>query len=228
MSLRLPGTKPSFRGRPSAPVSILADLTHFMASGVELLGYPGIFLFMFIEGAITPIPSVVIVPFGGALAAQERMSLPVVVAVASLGTMAGSGVAYHIGLRFGRPLVLKYGRYLFLDESDLLRAEGWFRRWGNAGVFLANCFPGARSIVAYPAGAGRMAFVPFLLATLGGALLWNSVLAFAGFLLWKEWERFVSTFELIDLVAFLAVLAGIGGWVWYKKRVAAKRAAGIP
>src|SRR3972149_4650417 len=209
-------------------MSILGDLTNFMASGVEALGYPGIFLFMFIEGAITPIPSVVIVPFAGALAARGAMGLPFGVAVASLGTMAGSGVAYHIGLRFGRPLVLKYGRYLFLDESDLLRAEGWFRRWGNAGVFLANCFPGARSIVAYPPGAGRRAFVPFLLATLGGALLWNSVLAFAGFLLWQEWERFVNTFELIDLVAFLAVLAGIGGWVWYKKRVAAKRAAGIP
>jgi len=203
-------------------VSILGDLTNFMAAGVEALGYPGIFLFMFVEGAITPIPSVVIVPFAGALAAQGAMSLPIVVVVASLGTMAGSGVAYHIGLRFGRPFVLKYGRYLFLDESDLVRAEGWFRKWGNAGVFLANCFAGSRSIVAYPAGAGRMPFVPFLLATLGGALIWNSVLSVAGFLLFLEWRRIVETFELIDLVAFLAVIAGTGAWVWYKKRATAK------
>jgi len=209
-------------------MSILGDLTNFMASGVEALGYPGIFLFMFIEGAITPIPSVVIVPFAGALAARGAMSLPVAVAVASLGTMAGSGVAYHIGLRFGRPFVVKYGRYLFLDESDLVRAEGWFRRWGNAGVFLANCFAGSRSVVAYPAGAGRMSFVPFLLATFGGSLIWNSVLAVAGFLLFQEWERIVATFELIDLVAFLAVLGGIGAWVWYKRRVAAKPATETP
>jgi len=209
-------------------VSILGDLTNFMASGVSVLGYPGVFLFMFIEGAITPIPSVVIVPFAGALAAEGRMSLPLVVAVASLGTMAGSGVAYHIGLRFGRPFVLKYGRYLFLDESDLAKAEGWFRRWGNAGVFLANCFAGSRSIVAYPAGAGRMSFVPFLLATFGGALVWNSVLAVAGFLLFQEWRRIVDTFELIDLVAIVAVLVGIGAWVWYKKRIAAKQTSGAP
>jgi len=199
-----------------------------MAAGVEALGYPGIFFFMFVEGAITPIPSVVIVPFAGALAAQGAMSLPVVVVVASLGTMAGSGVAYHIGLRFGRPFVLKYGRYLFLDESDLVRAEGWFRKWGNAGVFLANCFAGSRSIVAYPAGAGRMSFLPFLLATFGGALIWNSVLSVAGFLLFLEWRRIVDTFELIDLVAFLAVLAGIGAWVWYKKRPTAKPAQETP
>ncbi len=209
-------------------MSILGDLTNFMASGVSVLGYPGVFLFMFIEGAITPIPSVVIVPFAGALAAEGRMSLPLVVAVASLGTMAGSGVAYHIGLRFGRPFVLKYGRYLFLDESDLAKAEGWFRRWGNAGVFLANCFAGSRSIVAYPAGAGRMSFVPFLLATFGGALVWNSVLAVAGFLLFQEWRRIVDTFELIDLVAIVAVLVGIGAWVWYKKRIAAKQTSGAP
>jgi membrane protein DedA with SNARE-associated domain len=203
-------------------VSILGDLTTFMAAMTQTLGYPGIFLFMFIEGAITPIPSVVIVPFAGYLAAKDAMSLPVVVAVASLGTMAGSGVAYYIGLRFGRPFVLRFGRYLFLDESDLLRAEGWFRRWGNAGVFLANCFPGSRSIVAYPAGAGRMSFVPFLLATLGGSLIWNSALASAGFALFQEWRRLVDTFELIDLVAFVSVLAGIGAWVWYKKRATAK------
>jgi membrane protein DedA with SNARE-associated domain len=209
-------------------VSVLGDLTNFMASGVATLGYPGIFLFMFIEGAITPIPSVVIVPFAGALAAGGTMSLPVVVAVASLGTMAGSGVAYHIGLRLGRPFVLKYGRYLFLDESDLVRAESWFRRWGIAGVFLANCFAGSRSIVAYPAGAGRMAFAPFLIATFGGALIWNSVLAAAGFLLFREWRRIVDTFELIDLVAILAVLGGVGAWVWYKKRITARPAPETP
>src|SRR3989304_968810 len=172
-------------------MSILGDLTNFMASGVGALGYPGIFLFMFIEGAITPIPSVVIVPFAGALAARGAMSLPVAVAVASLGTMGGSG-------------------------------------GGNAGVFLANCFAGSRSVVAYPAGAGRMSFVPFLLATFGGSLIWNSVLAVAGFLLFQEWERIVATFELIDLVAFLAVLGGIGAWVWYKRRVAAKPATETP
>lgn len=200
-------------------MSFLAALTDLMASGVQTLGYPGIFLFMLLEGAITPIPSEGILPFAGYLASKDQMSVPVIVLVASVAAMAGSGIAYHIGLRFGRTFVVKYGRYLFLNESDLVRAERWFRRWGNAGVFLANCFPGSRSIVAYPAGAGKMAFVPFLLATFGGALIWNSVLTLAGFAFGSAWKDFVDTFELVDLVALLAVLAAIGAWVYYKKRL---------
>jgi len=132
--------------------------------------------------------------------------------------MLGSGGAYYLGLRLGRPFVLKWGRHLFLDEADLDRAERWFRKYGTAGVFLASSVPGARSIVAYPAGAGRMPFVPFLAATFGGAVIWNTVLTVAGFYLYRGWREFVDTFELVDLVALVAILAGIGAWVYYNKR----------
>ncbi|MBI4415544.1 MAG: DedA family protein [Euryarchaeota archaeon] len=202
-------------------MAFLAALTDLMAAGVNALGYPGIFLFMFIEGVFTPIPSMVVLPFAGALAAQGQMSVPVIVLVASVAAMLGSGGAYSIGYRFGRPFVLKLGKYLFLDESDLDRAERWFARWGTFGVFLAMSVPGARSVVAYPAGAGRMPFLPFLAATFGGAMIWNTVLTMSGWLLFEEWRRLVDTFELIDLVALLVVLAAIGGYVYYKKRTAA-------
>jgi len=199
-------------------VSLLGALTDFMASGVQTLGYPGIFLFMFIEGVITPIPSMVVLPFAGALAFEGRMSVPVIVLVASVAAMLGSGGAYYLGLRLGRPFVLKWGRYLFLDASDLDRAESWFRRYGTAGVFLASSVPGARSIVAYPAGAGRMPVVPFLAATFGGAVIWNSVLTVAGYYLYSGWREFVDTFELVDLVAIVTILVGIGIWIGYNKR----------
>ncbi len=205
-------------------MAFLAALTDLMAAGVNALGYPGIFLFMFLEGVFTPVPSMVVLPFAGALAAQGQMSVPVIVLVASVAAMLGSGGAYSIGRRFGRPFVLKLGKYLFLDESDLDRAERWFARWGTFGVFLAMSVPGARSVVAYPAGAGRMPFVPFLAATFGGAMIWNTVLTMSGWLLFEEWRRLVDTFELIDLVALIAVLAAIGGYVYYKKRTAARTA----
>lgn len=205
-------------------VSLLGALTDFMASGVEALGYPGIFLFMFIEGVFTPIPSMVVLPFAGALAAQGLMDVPLVIVIASLAAMSGSGGAYYLGLRLGRPFVLRYGRYLMLDAADLDRAEGWFRRWGVFGVFLAMSVPGARSIVAYPAGAGRMRFAPFLAATFGGAMIWNTILTVSGFLLFDQWRRLVDTFELIDLVALVALLAALGGWVYYRKRGARRPA----
>ena len=203
-------------------MGVLAFFTDVFTAAVQALGYPGIFLAMFIEGVITPIPSEMILPFAGALAAKGQMSVPAIVLVASLAAMLGSGGAYYLGLRLGRPFVLRWGRYLWLDASDLDRAERWFRRWGTAGVFLANCAPGARSIAAYPAGAGRMPFVPFLAATFGGALVWNSVLTVAGFYLAEAWKTLVDTFELIDLVALAVILAAIGVWLFYKKRRTAK------
>ena len=203
-------------------MGVLAFFTDLFTAAVNALGYPGIFLAMLIEGVITPIPSEMILPFAGALAAEGRMSVPVIVLVASLAAMIGSGGAYYLGLRLGRPFVLRWGRYLWLDGSDLDRAERWFRRWGTAGVFLANCAPGSRSIAAYPAGAGRMPFVPFLAATFGGALVWNSVLTLAGFYLAAAWRSLVDTVELIDLVALAVILAAAGGWVYYKKRTTPK------
>lgn len=199
-------------------MSFLAAVTEFFTGVVAALGYPGIFLAMFVEGVITPIPSEMILPFAGYLARRETLSLPVVILVASLGAMLGSGGAYHLGRRFGRPFVLRWGRYLFLDASDLDRAESWFRRWGLLGVFLANCAPGSRSIAAYPAGAGRMPFVPFLAATFGGALIWNSVLTTAGWFLFTAWEQLIDTFELIDVVALVTIATGAGAWLYWNKR----------
>ena len=207
-------------------MSVLGAFTDLFIGIVAALGYPGIFLAMFVEGVITPIPSEMILPFAGYLARTGALSFPLVVLVASLAAMLGSGGAYALGLRFGRPFVLRYGRYLFLDATDLDRAERWFRRWGNVGVFLANCVPGARSIVAYPAGAGRMPFVPFLAATFGGALVWNTVLAASGWFLFEGWRTLVDTFEFIDLVALVAIVAGIGTYVYANKRRAAKRTGG--
>lgn len=207
-------------------MGFLAALTDFMSAGVATLGYPGIFLFMFVEGVITPIHSEVILPFAGALARGGTMTVPAIVLIASVAAMAGSGGAYYLGLRLGRPFVMKYGKYMLLDESDLDRAEGWFRRWGVPGVFLAMSVPGSRSIVAYPAGAGRMPFVPFLAATFGGALIWNTVLTMSGWFLFQEWRRVVDTFELIDLVALVAILVGVGAYVYSKRRASVRSRPG--
>ena len=205
-------------------MSILGAFTDLFIGIVAASGYLGIFLAMFVEGVITPIPSEMILPFAGYLAAKGVFSLPLVVLVASLAAMLGSGGAYYLGLRFGRPFVLRWGKYLFLDASDLDRAERWFRRWGTVGVFLANCAPGSRSIVAYPAGAGRMRFVPFLAATFGGALVWNSVLTVAGWYLFEGWRWLVVTFEYVDLVILVGILAGFGAYVWLNKRRKVQRA----
>lgn len=200
------------------PVSVLGSLTDFMASGVALLGYPGIFVLMFAEGVFTPIPSMIVLPFAGALARQGVLDPVLVILVASAAAMLGSGGAYYIGLRVGRPVVTRYGRYLMLDESDLERAERWFDRWGAFGVFLAMSVPGARSIVAYPAGAGRMPLAPFLAATFGGALIWNSVLTMSGWFLFEEWRRVVETLEIVDLLALALILAAIGVYLYRFKR----------
>ncbi len=193
--------------------------TDLILDWISTLGYPGIFMLMTIEGIITPIPSELIVPFAGYLAAEGEMSLPLVVVAASTGAALGNTVAYFIGYRVGRPLIQRYGRYIMLDERDLVSAERWFAKYGDVGVLLGHAVPGIRSFISFPAGIGRMRFRNFIVFSTLGAFIWTSVLALAGYLLLDEWRRFADATENIDLIVVIAAIAVIVGYLyWTKKR----------
>lgn len=186
---------------------------------ISTLGYPGIFLLMFVEGIITPIPSELIIPFAGYLAAEGEMNLALVVIVGAAGAALGNSVAYFIGYRLGRPLIQRYGRFIRLDERDLGLAERWFAKYGDAGVLLGHAVPGIRSFISFPAGIGKMRFRNFIVFSTIGALIWTTVLALAGYVLLDEWRKFAETTENIDIYAVIAALAVIVGYLyWTKKR----------
>jgi membrane protein DedA with SNARE-associated domain len=143
-------------------------------------GYAGVFALMAIESTVFPLPSEVVIPPAAYLATQGHMSFWGVVAAAALGSWAGSALSYAVARAVGRPLILRYGRCVFVTEKKWLLAEGWINRYSAAGIFFARLLPVVRHLVSLPAGAARMRFRTFTTMTLAGSLLWSTVLAWFG------------------------------------------------
>src|SRR5882672_1931544 len=140
-------------------------------------GYFGVALMMAIESTVFPLPSEVVVPPAAYWATQGQMSFWGVVAAATLGSWLGSGLSYGVARTLGRPLILRYGKYVFVPEKKWLLAEQWIRHYSVVGVFFARLLPVVRHLVSLPAGAARMRFGPFTLSTVLGSFTWSWVLA---------------------------------------------------
>ncbi len=144
------------------------------------LGYAGVALLMAIESTVFPLPSEVVVPPAAYWATQGKMHFWGVVAAATLGSWIGSAISYWVARAVGRPIILKYGRYVFVPEKKWLLAELWINRYSTAGIFFARLLPVVRHLVSLPAGAARMPFLRFTSMTLAGSLVWSTVLAWFG------------------------------------------------
>jgi membrane protein DedA with SNARE-associated domain len=143
-------------------------------------GYAGVFTLMAIESTVFPLPSEVVVPPAAYWARQGHLNFWGVVLASTLGSWAGSALSYLVARRLGRPMILRWGRYLFVPEKKWLLAEQWINRYSAAGIFFARLLPVVRHLVSLPAGAARMPFGVFSLMTLLGSGLWSWVLAWFG------------------------------------------------
>ncbi len=143
-------------------------------------GYAGIILLMAMESSIFPIPSEVVIPPAAFWAKQGRFSLAGVIAAGTLGSWIGAAVTYWVARTLGRALIAKYGKYIFVPEHKLARAERWLARYEAGGVFFARLVPVVRHLIGIPAGLVRMPFKTFSLMTILGAGLWCGILAWFG------------------------------------------------
>jgi membrane protein DedA with SNARE-associated domain len=143
-------------------------------------GYLGVFLLMAAESSILPVPSEIVMPPAAYWAAQGQMSFWGVVLAGTAGSWFGSAVSYWLALWIGRPLVMRYGKYLLMSPQKLLLAEAWAQHNGLKGVFVARLLPVVRHLISIPAGILRMPFLPFSIVTTVGAGLWCFILAWWG------------------------------------------------
>lgn len=181
-------------------------------------GYAGVFTLMAIESTVFPLPSEVVIPPAAYWAAQGKLHFWGVVAAAALGSWAGASLSYLVARAVGRPVILRYGKYVFVPEKKWLLAERWIQHYSAAGIFFARLLPVVRHLVSLPAGAARMTFGTFTLMTLLGSLLWSTVLAWFGARvladepdLLRDPERLVHVLKekLIWFVAAAAVLLAL-------------------
>ena len=135
---------------------------------------------MAMESSVVPIPSELVIPPAAYYAAQGEMSFSGVLLAGTFGSWLGSAISYWVSHWVGRPLILRYGKYVLVGPSKLASAEGWVRDFGAGGVFFARVLPVLRHLISIPAGICRMNFKVFSLVTSLGAGVWCAVLAFFG------------------------------------------------
>ena len=199
-------------------MGIIDTLNQVIIAFIASSGYLGIFLAMFVEGIITPIPSELIMPFAGYLCSTGEFYLPFVILAGTLGATMGSTVAYGIARIVGRPLVDRYGRYIFLDQRKVDKADAWFRKWGAWGILIGHTIPGIRSVISFPAGLFKMDIRKFILFTFLGALIWNTVLATAGYYLGEYYINFWRALDGWDLVILAAAVVGLAIYLLWQRR----------
>ncbi|EAD9167464.1 DedA family protein [Listeria monocytogenes] len=187
-------------------------------------GYIGIFVLIMVENLFPPIPSEIILTFGGFMTTVTSLNFVMVIIVATLGSVVGAILLYKVASYFGKErltnIVLKYGRVLRLKESDIERAESFFLKYGSWAVFLCRMIPLIRSLISIPAGMTKMKMSKFLILTTAGSLLWNTVLIGLGAMLGESWSEivvFMDSFSTI-IYSIIAILVVVGLGFFFRAR----------
>jgi membrane protein DedA with SNARE-associated domain len=197
---------------------------HLITDYILAYGLLAVFVLMLLESACIPVPSEVTMLFGGALAnasfvagiGQEGRHLNFVAVglAGTLGNLVGSWVGWAVGWRGGRPLIERWGRYIFLRQHELDRAEEWFARHGEAAVFASRLLPVVRTFISLPAGIAEMPFLRFSLYTFLGCLPWTFALAALGYGLGSQWQVVEQFLRPISIAIALLVVAVAAWWLY--------------
>jgi membrane protein DedA with SNARE-associated domain len=210
----------------------------FIRVAIEDYGYLAIFVLMVLESACIPIPSEITMLFGGAAAnATFASSLPgsppplnflLVGLVGTLGNLVGSWIAYWVGRVGGRPLVERWGRFIFLRPHELDRAEAWFADHGDTAVFVSRLLPVVRTFISLPAGVAEMPFVRFSVYTFLGCLPWTFALAAMGYALGSRWPLVERYFRPISIVVGTMIVVAVAVWLIRRSKQRRLDEAGKP
>ncbi|TAL38040.1 MAG: DedA family protein [Spirochaetes bacterium] len=194
-------------------------ITRLIAAG----GYPAIFVLMGLESMVAPVPSEAIMPFAGFLIVEGQFSFAGVVAVSTLGSIAGSLISYYMGAWGGEPFVKRFGKYLLLDVHHLETTKSFFARYGEKAIFISRFIPVVRHLISIPAGVGKMNALKFSAYTIAGAGMWNAFLAWVGFVLKENWSEVRKYSEVVDIVVVAGILGVCAYFIYSQvKRVTGK------
>jgi membrane protein DedA with SNARE-associated domain len=196
----------------------LEPLIHWIVEIIGNLGYLGIVALMFLESSFFPFPSEVVVPPAGYLASKGEMSIPLILLSGILGSILGAIFNYVIAVKWGRELLIKYGKYCLINERAIVKAEKFFQEHGPISTFVGRLLPGIRQYISLPAGALRMPIIPFIIFTGLGSGIWVTTLAYIGFFIGNNealLKRYLND-ATIALILFCTVI--LFAYVILKKR----------
>lgn len=195
-------------------------ITDFM----EQFGYFGIFLMLAFENIFPPIPSEVILPFGGFMTTTTNLTIPGVIIAATLGSLLGAVILYYIGrlLDVNRleKIVERWGGLLRISKKDIHKADAWFDKYGYWTVLFCRMVPLVRSLISILAGMSGMKFGVFMIFTTIGTLGWNLLLVLIGAALGESWEDIAMYMDMYSNVVYVLLAGGVVilGYLFFRKR----------
>lgn len=188
-------------------------MENWITNTMEEFGYIGILLLITIENIFPPIPSEIILTFGGFMTTYTDMTVFGVVAVSTIGSVLGAVILYWIGTLLNmekiESIVDRWGHIIRLTKEDVHKANGWFDKYGYWTVFFCRFIPLIRSLISLPAGMAKMNFGIFLVLTTLGTLIWNYVLIRIGAAVGSSWESIVEYMDIYSNIIYVVIALAI-------------------
>ncbi|WP_299090879.1 DedA family protein [uncultured Metabacillus sp.] len=180
---------------------------------IEQFGYVGIFLMIALENVFPPIPSEVILTFGGMLTNFTDLTVPGVILSATFGSVVGAVILYKIGNLLDverlEKIVDRWGKVLQVKRKDIYKADQWFDKYGYWTVLICRIIPLIRSLISIPAGMASLNFWLFLLFTTIGTLVWNVILVTVGSKFGESWEKIVEVMDVYSNVVYVLIAVAV-------------------
>ena len=200
------------------------SLIDWLLTTIGALGYPGIFLLMAMESSVIPVPSELVMPPAGYLAAQGQMNIWIAIFMGTAGSLVGAYANYYAAHYLGRPLLLKYGKYVWITEEKFAKVEQYFKDHGEISTFIGRLLPVIRHLISLPAGLAGMNHVKFTIYTLAGAGIWVTILTWIGYFIGANQELIMqySHQAVIGVIIVSAVIIAL-----YVRNHKRKKTAGM-
>lgn len=168
--------------------ALFDSIVGFLIAFISKIGYFGIFLGMFVESTIIPVPSELVMIPAGIAASKGEMDLFLVTICGLTGNVLGAIFSYYIAATFGRVIISRFGKYFFVKEKEVAKVENFFAKHGPISVFISRLLPGFRHFISLPAGLAKMNFKTFCFYTTAGSAIWTTILALIGYFVGKNQE----------------------------------------
>lgn len=199
--------------------AIEEQIVLFLQQLFQTIGWTGVVIAMAIESACIPLPSEIVMPLAGWMLVQAQGLSPWHAAwggfFGALGCTIGSVLTYWFGAKGGRPLLLRYGKYILISKHDIYMADRWFEKYGESTAFFSRLMPIVRTFISLPAGVARMNFFRFVVLTFIGSFLWCWGLAYAGYVFGEHWREVREIMRPFDIPIAIALVA-LAAWYIYR------------
>ena len=207
---------------------MLESFIHWLLDRFRDLGYPGIVILMAIESSFLPLPSELVMPPAGYLAAKGELSFGLAIACGVVGSILGALANYGLAHWLGRAVVRRIGKYVWISEKSLERSERYFAEHGEISTFMGRMLPVIRHLISIPAGVARMDLAKFVTFTGLGALVWCTVLTWIGWFIGRKEDVIISVLNeqaqtyagraVLIILPTLALIGAVYIW-WHRRRV---------